>query len=138
METVVILYLISVLPNIAKLCAVLGVVGVFFGCVCFTIGVFTKPSEKEIELVAGGDGCMNTKERVRSYPLFQKFRKILLVPSIVSLLFGMMIPSEKSMWIIAGGYIAQEALVSDVGQDVAEIIKAKLKEYKDELIEKGE
>jgi len=138
METVVILYVISILPKLASLCGVFGVLGGFCGCVCFLIELFDKPSEKEIELVAGGEGCMQAYQRVRNFPLIQRLRKILLVPSIVSLVFAMMIPNEKSMWIIAGGYIAQEALVSDVGQDVTEIIKAKLKKYKTELIEKGE
>ncbi len=46
-----------------------------------------------------------------------------------------LVPPEKTVYYMAGGYLAQEALTSDIAKDTYKIIELKVQKYKEEMIQ---
>lgn len=137
METALIIYLIGVLPKMSNPILCLGLIGALAGFGLLFFELVFKPSGREIEAVSKNEGSYSAVEKVEIHPKFLIGRKMLLMPSLIMILFASLIPSEKTMWLMAGGYITQEAVTSEIGQDVLTIVKEKVKEYKTEIIEKA-
>lgn len=142
METALVLYAISILPNFAAFIAFLGIFGLIVGGIGCGIELANKPLDGDAELMEQSKGesrydlSYDTRlayDRNELHIPAKAIRKLTLVPGICLIFVASLIPTERSMWLIAGGYIAQEAVTTELGQDVVEIIKHKVSEYKKEI-----
>ncbi len=122
METALVIYGISILGGFRNMLDSFVVFSLLAALVCFAIKAFftlnsIDKKEEQIGVKAG------------------KVANVYLIAGVCFAFVHALIPSERSMWLIAGGYVAQEAVTSEIGQDVVEIIKRKVSEYKQEMIE---
>lgn len=69
----------------------------------------------------------------------KKAKKISLLLSLIALLFGLIsaaIPSEKTIYIMAGAYATEQIATNDrvqkIGSDVLEVIESKLSKMKED------
>lgn len=61
---------------------------------------------------------------------FSKTTKYVIVPlAFLSLLVASIIPSEKTLYMMAGAYFGQKAVQSEMADDVYKMIQKKLKTY---------
>lgn len=69
----------------------------------------------------------------KPYPIRKVTGKFLVIYAALGLLFAAIIPSEKTMYMIAAGYGGQKVLESEAAGKVVKIINQKLDSYIDEV-----
>jgi hypothetical protein len=65
-------------------------------------------------------------------PIFRKFIKWTGILALVCGFLCVIIPSTKTGWMMAGGYVAQTAIQSDTAKKFAMVIENKMQEVLDE------
>jgi hypothetical protein len=65
----------------------------------------------------------------RKYPLSNKMGKWALSLAFVGYMISAILPSEKTMYLMAGAYAGQQALQSETAAKVVTIVNSKLDEY---------
>ncbi len=62
--------------------------------------------------------------------------RLMKIFSVLTLFIGLLstiIPDQKTMYFMAGAYIGQKALTSEVSKELQDILELKLKSYKQDL-----
>lgn len=116
MELALFVYLAAISSNLAGF---LIAVSVALLVAAFIRGLVVSDNNSRIE-----NGWPGTKKK------FEKW--LIIVPAILSSL-AMIIPSERTMYTMAGAYISQSVYQSEIGEDVRNIVKLKIKEYLKEM-----
>lgn len=65
----------------------------------------------------------------KKYPLSNSFGKWTISLAFVGYMFSAILPSEKTMYLMAGAYAGQQALQSETAAKVVTIVNSKLDEY---------
>lgn len=142
METALVLYAISVLPNLAAIFGIIAMLGFIAGIISLAFELVHKPHQGDDELINSSKNKDDYSFRSNIYKAFERreiytpakaIRRVALIPSICILFLASLVPGERSLWLIAGGYVAQEAVTSEIGQDMIDVIRAKVNQYKEEI-----
>lgn len=78
-----------------------------------------------------------TKEEIRAdrMEMFKKPAKVSIIAFSIFMTAFCIVPSERTMYLMAGAYIGQQALTSEVSQDLQDVVGLQVKKYKKELQE---
>lgn len=67
------------------------------------------------------------------YPLALWHGKLLLFAAIILGIISALVPSERTMYLMAGGYMGQKAFQSETGVRIVKIINNKLDSYLEQI-----
>lgn len=73
------------------------------------------------------------EEEKHKYPLSQWHGKLLLFTAIVLAVAGALVPNERTMYLMAGGYMGQKAFESETTARIIRIINNKLDSYMEDI-----
>lgn len=141
MDLALLVYGISLLTKIGSFftaCIAVSVVAIIFGLVIFLYHVLETPSDYDYKY---GPGKQETDRRWNERKAFSKFILKISVPSFfLAVTIAMLLPSEKTAYIMVGAYTAQKVAenpeVQKLSGKVLTIIENKLDTYVDEAEKK--
>lgn len=67
------------------------------------------------------------------WPIYKKVWKITVAAGLILLLVAGLIPNQKTMYLMAGGYLGQNVLMSDTAKRMKDIVDTYLDEQLSEL-----
>ena len=129
METALFIYLAALAGNLSSSFEVLIGVSIFSIIICcFWYLIAHDVHSWECE---EGEKKVEAQQR-RSKPAM-KFFKLSGASFLVFFILWSITPSERTMYLMAGAYIGQQALTSEVSKDLQDIVALQVKKYKNEL-----
>ena len=136
MELALIVYLISVVSNLSGYITFFGIISIPI-VIISTIVYFVIKSEFEISIDKCSDDEKKEKlksNRESSLTSFKKYIKISFILALLLNTFAVLLPSEKTLYIMAGAYAGQTVYESEIGNKSLQLIEAKLDEYIEEAV----
>lgn len=117
MTIAILVYLVALLPSLATFLLTLGVIG------CISVGIYT------FIWAVSHDGTFDN-------PIKWSKKVTLVVFAIIFCFFcRALLPSEKTAWLMLGGYAVQTAYESEEGQQYRKLIHKKVQEALGETVE---
>ncbi|UTS52099.1 hypothetical protein [Synechococcus phage BUCT-ZZ01] len=150
METAIFIYLASIAPAVDEL---FGFFAVIAGLVTAGTIVASMVLRQPETVIQRHKEKLENKDRRDEYELrksediifydgvsksLTKLSKIFGTFLVVSSLITVMVPKEERIWLIAGGYMTQSVVQSEIGKDMVEIVSAKVRKYKNEILKEAE
>lgn len=143
MKLALLVYLASISHGIS---AILGFLAASILCLLFAVGMFICIAGKDFELLhkkhksyswENEDEIKEHNEQVpKNRKLFKRAAISLLIVCFLSGLTSILIPSEKTIYIMAGAYATEQIATNDrvqkIGSDVLEVIENKLEKLKED------
>lgn len=135
MDLALLVYGISVLGNIAPALGML----MFASFFAFVIALVYRLAGLNIE---SWDGEAKIKRKMEARPVVEKWAKRIFAVFAVSTILMVIIPSEKTAYMMVGAYatqkVAENEMVQQTGQKVLTLIEQKLDTYIDEGLKQAE
>ena len=126
MELMLMVWFASIVSQISAVLMVLGILLALVS-IAFAFNYFSEKSP-----------CFGEPNHEMATTYFKWF-KVAVIASISCLLVALVTPKdEKTVYLMAGAYLAQQVITSDAGKKVAKIIELKLDELINEVASKGE
>lgn len=134
MEAALFIYAASFASRILDVLVIFSIFSIFLA-VGLSVSLFLAKTEVLYEFEIERDG--RTREEIRrdKIAMFEKPSKIAIIASSVFITLALVVPSERTMYLMAGAYIGQQALTSEVSKDLQDIVALQVKKYKNELQE---